>query len=193
MRKKPTNAGLRAGTGIALSPRAYPLRVSLRLILFLAISTTQPGARLEAVSRRELTQQRAVPTTTISCSRCSLPTLRNRIIPRTFSTSWDLLKQDRIPRMDWTAFRSHLGFWARRFFCSLDRHLRSSLLAFVNPFLHHCETAAPSAPFCRVRHAIRRVYVLITRCWRFDPVAMYIEIYLGRLSTSPGITSGPIL
>lgn len=47
-----------------------------------------------------------------------------------FFRGCDLLKQDRIPRMDWTAFRSHLGSWARCFFYG-----RHGLYSRREPFL----------------------------------------------------------
>ena len=113
-------------------------------VLSVAVLSTLAGAQVAAsLGEKTEAENRAVPTVRrqFRALGALLPTLRNRIIPRAFSTGWDLLKQDRIPRMDWTAFRSHLGFWARRFFCRLSLSLSLStdvhrVLSLLEPRLN---------------------------------------------------------
>lgn len=104
---------LRCGTGIALLP-TYPCPpILVRSVMYQSGSGWRQGCRESAEKQRFQRQFRAAIVSVALCRR------RGPHYSVCFFHGWDLLKQDRIPRMDWTAFRSHLGFWARRFFCSL--------------------------------------------------------------------------
>lgn len=73
-----------------------------------------------------------------------------------FFRGCDLLKQDRIPRMDWTAFRSHLGSWARCFFCG-----RHCLYSRREPFFRSFDRVCTTRRVCIMIHWINQSKVMI--------------------------------
>lgn len=113
-------------------------------------SPCSPTVRRGDDSRSNLGPLENRPKTGDSCDNFAVVDRAGPHYSARFFRGWDLLKQDRIPRMDWTAFRSHLAPWVRCFFCESEDTV---WIREESPFL----------PPARPARVTRRVFIAIYR------------------------------